>query len=146
MAQQGTHLKKLQAKIFRGGNGDSDGDDKATKTSPDSPAPPAPAGGLTINIPNPVLTGTTQNGPDPPKMPTEQPATKQSEPNTDTRPFRQRIAEKLGAEYHGAERFRLDQDNRKEHHWKRWGPYLSDRQWVRRVCSFSATNARDASR
>jgi hypothetical protein len=44
--------------------------------------------------------------------------------------FRQRLAEKLGTEYNGAERYRLQQDDRREKHWKRWGPYLSDRQWV----------------
>ncbi|KAI4526390.1 hypothetical protein K525DRAFT_189194 [Schizophyllum commune Loenen D] len=38
--------------------------------------------------------------------------------------------EKLGEEYPGAERFRLLQDENKESHWKRWGPYLSDRQWA----------------
>ena len=65
-------------------------------------------------------------------MPQEQTTPKQAEENADTRPFRQRIAEQLGPEYHGAERLRLDQDCRKERHWKRWGPYLSDRQWVRR--------------
>jgi len=26
---------------------------------------------------------------------------------------------------------RLDEDERKEKHWKRWGPYVSERQWVR---------------
>jgi mannosylglycerate hydrolase MGH1-like protein len=29
----------------------------------------------------------------------------------------------------GAERRRLDEDTRRERNWKRWGPYLSDRQW-----------------
>jgi len=29
----------------------------------------------------------------------------------------------------GAERRRLDEDTRREKNWKRWGPYLSDRQW-----------------
>src|SRR5258708_20004580 len=29
----------------------------------------------------------------------------------------------------GAERRRLDEDRRREKNWKRWGPYLSDRQW-----------------
>lgn len=45
-------------------------------------------------------------------------------------PFRTRLAQKLGPEYEGAERYRLQQDDKKENHWKRWGPYLSDRQWV----------------
>src|SRR5438876_5374261 len=29
----------------------------------------------------------------------------------------------------GAERRRLDEDRGREKNWKRWGPYLSDRQW-----------------
>jgi hypothetical protein len=29
----------------------------------------------------------------------------------------------------GAEKTRLDQDARREKNWKRWGPYLSERQW-----------------
>ena len=29
----------------------------------------------------------------------------------------------------GAERRRLDEDSRREKNWKRWGPYLSERQW-----------------
>jgi hypothetical protein len=28
-----------------------------------------------------------------------------------------------------AEFVRLDEDTRRERHWKRWGPYLSERQW-----------------
>ena len=28
-----------------------------------------------------------------------------------------------------AERVRLDEDNRRQRNWKRWGPYLSERQW-----------------
>ena len=29
----------------------------------------------------------------------------------------------------GAERQRLGEDDRREKNWKRWGPYLSERQW-----------------
>jgi hypothetical protein len=38
---------------------------------------------------------------------------------------------RTGNEYRGAERYRLEADRKKEVHWKKWGPYLSDRQWVR---------------
>jgi hypothetical protein len=31
--------------------------------------------------------------------------------------------------YGGAERLRLDEDARREKNWKRWGPYLAERQW-----------------
>src|SRR5215831_17627156 len=32
-------------------------------------------------------------------------------------------------ERRGAERLRLDEDERRERNWTRWGPYLSARQW-----------------
>jgi hypothetical protein len=34
-------------------------------------------------------------------------------------------------EWQSVEEKRLDEDGRKERHWKRWGPYVSERQWVR---------------
>ncbi|KZT19920.1 hypothetical protein NEOLEDRAFT_1245578 [Neolentinus lepideus HHB14362 ss-1] len=60
----------------------------------------------------------------------------------ETRPYKARLMEKLAAEdaeYTGVERYRLEQDGRKEKHWKKWGPYLSDRQWatVREDYSFN---------
>lgn len=48
-----------------------------------------------------------------------------------TENYRQRLSESLGADYCGVEKYRLLQDDNRERHWKRWGPYLSDRQWVR---------------
>jgi hypothetical protein len=47
-----------------------------------------------------------------------------------SRTFRERLVERFGADYHGVERYRLAQAARKELHWKRWGPYVSDRQWA----------------
>lgn len=44
--------------------------------------------------------------------------------------YQQRLLNKLGTKYDGVERFRLEQDEKRERHWKRWGPYLSERQWV----------------
>lgn len=35
------------------------------------------------------------------------------------------------AQWKSVEEKRLDEDERKEKHWKRWGPYVSERQWVR---------------
>ena len=32
--------------------------------------------------------------------------------------------------YKSIEEMRLEEDARKEKHWKRWGPYLSERQWA----------------
>lgn len=122
-----TPLKKLQARIFRGQNGDDDAQD------PSRPARSSSDPALTINIPNSVLNGSSQGGPTPPKMAhkNDSSSPKQAGEQTETHPFRQRLVEKLGSEYHGAERFRLDQDEARKIHWKRWGPYLSDRQWVR---------------
>ena len=134
MAQQNTHLKKLQAKIFRGQNDpvDSKDDGKAARPNTDSPS-------LTINIPNPVLNDSSQPAPAPPKNPKADAAPR---PEQQARTFRQRLVDSLGADYTGAERFRLDQDDKKECHWKRWGPYLSDRQWVRgRESPFTACPA-----
>ena len=33
------------------------------------------------------------------------------------------------ASHHSPEQLRLDEDSRREKNWKRWGPYLSERQW-----------------
>ncbi|KAH9855191.1 Six-hairpin glycosidase-like protein [Lenzites betulinus] len=123
-----TPLKKLQAKIFRGQNGE-DGKNDAPKESKPTRSTSDPS--LTINIPNPVLTDTAQPGHHPPKMTkTESSSPKDANEAPPTDPFRQRLIEKMGSKYHGAERFRLDQDEEKKLHWKRWGPYLSDRQWA----------------
>ncbi|KZT71059.1 hypothetical protein DAEQUDRAFT_688521 [Daedalea quercina L-15889] len=112
--------KKIQGKIFRGENG---GDGFQSPRSTSDPA-------LTISIPKPAASQTAV--PAPPKLakPDTTSSPKQEERSGDTRPFRHRIAEKLGNEYKGAERYRLDQDRKRDLHWKRWGPYLSDRQWA----------------
>lgn len=107
-------VKKAQEKIFHGAGADS--------STPSSEREP----GLTINIPKP-----TTNSPMPP--PKSRPDAAQQEGGEQTpeqTPYRDRLAAKLGADYIGVERYRLEQDNAKERHWKRWGPYLSDRQWV----------------
>ena len=44
--------------------------------------------------------------------------------------YREKLLDTLGSDYEGVERYRLEQDEAKERHWKRWGPYLSERQWV----------------
>ena len=44
--------------------------------------------------------------------------------------YRQQILKKLGRDYTSVEEYRLDQDRARERHWKRWGPYLSERQWA----------------
>ncbi|KAJ7594579.1 glycoside hydrolase family 63 protein [Mycena floridula] len=104
--------KKLQEKLFRGASGPVGalGDEKDA--------------GLFINIPKPAAPS-----PNPPQT-----LNKQSEPSPKIdgvpKSYRERLAEALGDDYKGAERYRLAQDDAKERHWKRWGPYLSDRQWA----------------
>lgn len=44
--------------------------------------------------------------------------------------YRQKLLNKLGTQYSSVEEHRLDQDRARERHWKRWGPYLSERQWA----------------
>ena len=110
-----SRAEQLRGKLFGGANKKSD-DVPASRSSADVP--------LTIQIPKP---------------PPAQPAPPKNKPDSSPRPpgsqrsdrcLRERLIEKLGADYHGAERYRLVQDGKKELHWKQWGPYLSDRQWV----------------
>ena len=37
---------------------------------------------------------------------------------------------KVGLQVHAAEANRLKQDKQRRVDWKRWGPYLSERQWA----------------
>lgn len=87
---------------------------------------------LSINIPNTQTTPTQ-----PPRKNAESPGQDRDEPDATTppvQPFRERLVQKLGSEYKGAEKYRLEQSDKREKHWKKWGPYLSDRQWVRIGC------------
>ena len=52
-------------------------------------------------------------------------------------PHRNRLLQRPVRDYCGAERYRLEADRKKEVHWKKWGPYLSDRQWVHLSCLHS---------
>lgn len=150
MANSG--VKKVQQKIFGTGVGESDSQNQGDVERPGSTtlqetgsgaATTGQGSGLTVIIPGPKPAPTP-----PPRKTTSDPSPKaigsgaEGEPDGGdvddeyTReqgagvPFRQRLAERLGAEYKGAERYRLRQDDKREKHWKRWGPYLSDRQWV----------------
>lgn len=112
--------KKIQGKIFRGEGG---GGGLASSRSSSDPA-------LTISIPKPAEHSAPQARP---QLTKSQPAQspKQDGDGAEYIPFRERLSAKLRTDYDGVERYRLDQANKKEKHWKRWGPYLSDRQWVR---------------
>lgn len=119
-------VKKVQEKLFRGGtNPNDDIDNGLPRSEP----------GLTINIPVAPNTPTQPTAAAPPKStkPTDpSPNSDQVDPRPqqDDRSYRERLASRLGAEYQGVERYRLEQDQKRERHWKRWGPYVSDRQWV----------------
>lgn len=49
-------------------------------------------------------------------------------------------------DFKSVEERRLDEDERKEKHWKRWGPYLSERQWVSRNSFTSSVPTRKLTR
>jgi len=93
---------------------------------------------LTINIPKPgdqvqpsplrpKLTKTV-NGKEPPSLDPIPQVEKETEEEFAT--YREKLLDMLGPDYEGVEKYRLSQDEAKERHWKRWGPYLSERQWV----------------
>ncbi|KAF9038280.1 hypothetical protein BDZ89DRAFT_1129641 [Hymenopellis radicata] len=106
-------IKKVQDKLFRGAGADA-------TPPPSSEREP----GLTINIPKPSSSPVP-----PPKL--FKAAESGANPNlAEQASYRERLAAQLGAEYNGVERHRLVQDVNKEKHWKRFGPYLSDRQWA----------------
>lgn len=113
--------KKLQNKIF--GTPSSSSANLGVKASPSDP-------GLTINIPKPSASVTNLNTNKERSNATPNAYTK-SHPAAAPRNYRDKITTQLGADYESVERYRLLQDERKERHWKRWGPYLSERQWVR---------------
>jgi hypothetical protein len=110
--------KRIQGKLFRGESGGDSGPD------------PAKPGSLTIDIPtNALQTKSVQ--PLKVSRPTEGVEIANDVPEGRyTIPYRDRLLRSLGNEYCGAERYRLEADRKKEAHWKKWGPYLSDRQWV----------------
>ena len=112
-----TNVRSIQQKLFRS-------ESQGLQNSSDPPKPDNP---LTISIPKTVTP--------PPSLPSK--AAKPQESNAPPTsngnapgPYRDRIRQKLGSDYKTVEQYRLDQDNKRERHWKRWGPYVSDRQWV----------------
>jgi hypothetical protein len=131
-------VKKMQDKLFGKNQSPLQSDDPSLQpqadTGADSPTPP-----LTINIPKPSPTPTY-----PARKTTDSSPRQDAAENTFTqataaerRPYRERLAQQLGDKYKGAEKYRLREDDERKKHWKRWGPYLSDRQWVRsHFCSF----------
>lgn len=122
-------VKKMQDKLFGRGLTSLQSDDTPLQPQADPPTPSTTP--LTINIPKPTpgypARKATNSSPN--QDPTENTFTQTTE--AERRPYRERLAEQLGDEYNGAEKYRLREDDERKKHWKRWGPYLSDRQWVR---------------
>ncbi len=120
-------VQKIQDKIF--GRAQT-GSDKDTTEDPGSSERVDQLPSLTINIPK----DTTNTPNTAPQRKNDNPDSEgdvgQAAATPPLRPYRDRLSEKLGDKYKGAEKYRLAQDNAREKHWKRWGPYLSDRQWV----------------
>lgn len=113
--------KRIQGKLFRGESNPDPVSDPLRSSVPDANA------ALTIDIPKIALPPKPML---PPKAPPKQ---EEAAPGSDGRytvPYRVRLLKRLGEKYVGAEKYRLDQDAKKNAHWKRWGPYLSDRQWA----------------
>ena len=113
--------KTLQNKIF----GASASSSANLKQSPSDP-------GLTINIPKqPLATPNVSHTQHKPGPTTPKDRERAGDEETVPKKYRERVAAELKSEYESTERHRLLQDERKERHWKRWGPYLAERQWVR---------------
>lgn len=117
-----SRAEQIREKLFGGTrtNGDKPSEEPTvSRSSSDVP--------LSIHIPRPPLS--TQPTP-PQKRESKSDSPSQPEVTRDSRSFRERLVEAVGPDYHGAERFRVVQCDKKELHWKRWGPYVSDRQWA----------------
>jgi hypothetical protein len=117
-----SRAEQIRGKLFGGvnSNGDKPADESIARSSSEVP--------LSIHIPKPQAP-IQQNPPQ--RKETKSDPSPKPEVTKDSRLFRERLVETLGTNYRGAERHRLVQDSNKDLHWKRWGPYVSDRQWVR---------------
>ena len=106
-------------------------DGKDATNGSDTAQPRTPADNpLTIKIPQPNLPAAPTPAPPPKLKDTKTDSSPREEDTRSSKSFRERLVGQLGTDYHGAERYRLVQDDAKQLHWKRWGPYVSDRQWV----------------
>jgi hypothetical protein len=112
-----TNVRSIQQKLFRS-------ESQSLQSTSDPPKLDSP---LSISIPKTVTP--------PPSLPSKAGKPKESKASPASNgnaagSYRDRIRQKLGSDYKTVEEYRLDQDNKRERHWKRWGPYVSDRQWV----------------
>lgn len=109
-------VKVLQEKIFRSGD-----DSPRSETQGRDP-------GLTIHIPGKPPTPTKSDHPRKSSRSTREAVP--SDVSAPAKSYRQQLSQLLGSAFRGTEKYRLEQDEKRERHWKRWGPYLSDRQWA----------------
>ncbi|KAF8606170.1 hypothetical protein BDV93DRAFT_469332, partial [Ceratobasidium sp. AG-I] len=109
--------KKIQNKIF------------SQATAGAEPNAQSADQGLTIDIPKPP-TAPAALAPLPKTNKPKVEEVYEPEEEEDTRSYRQKVLDLLGTAYSSVEHYRLEQDARKERHWKRWGPYLAERQWA----------------
>ncbi|KAI5123649.1 hypothetical protein M0805_001682 [Coniferiporia weirii] len=115
--------KNIQAKVF----GSQDSSPNNARSPTQATSPPSDPPSLSIHIPKPPPLQFKQ------KPVQDSPPLKQKVTNGAVRKsttFKERLLKILGTRYDGVERYRLEEDEKKEKHWKRWGPYLSERQWA----------------
>ncbi|KAG8925776.1 hypothetical protein FRC01_009728 [Tulasnella sp. 417] len=142
--------EKLRGKIFGGGaapqpnQSTSNGTNGTTANGSGTPKASLPALPSLDSVTSVLASIKPGLSIEVPKLPTAEPIRPATRKPTITSPpevsqdvddeqyqtYREKLLEKLGAEYEGVERYRLLQDGKKERHWKRWGPYLSERQWA----------------
>ncbi|KAI6046180.1 Six-hairpin glycosidase-like protein [Pisolithus marmoratus] len=111
-------VKALQEKIFRNGDDSLHNENETQGRDP----------GLTIHIPGKPPTAPKTSHPR--KSLRSIPEAVPPDVSVPAKSYRQKLSQLLGSAYRGTEKYRLEQDARHERHWKRWGPYLSDRQWA----------------
>ncbi|WVO15911.1 hypothetical protein L204_103576 [Cryptococcus depauperatus] len=129
--------KKLQSKLFGGGSG-GDAVDGAGSTPASGTATPV-AGELKISIPLPSRGQRSVDDRAKKEVEEEAKSPKAQDNGSDTdtpgtmgqerKSLRDRLITQLGPRYHSVEEYRLQQSDDYQVHWKRWGPYVSERQW-----------------
>ncbi|KAL7411878.1 Six-hairpin glycosidase-like protein [Mrakia frigida] len=90
------------------------------------------AGALKINIPKPPtdLPSTREKEVFPKRQSIPNEGDDDSAGPAPEKTLRERLMQSMGPKYRSVEEYRLDEDDKKNAHWKRWGPYLSERQWA----------------
>ena len=121
--------QKLKQKLFSASNVDPslsqlDLTANLTIEIPHLGVPPVPS------LAKPHSGGSEQSNPSNDPSPGVHIPLKSAESESPKIPYRKILQDKLGSKYVTTEEYRLDQDRARKKHWKRWGPYLSERQWA----------------